>query len=118
MHKFCDIVSAWIVACIDMRQRRAELHRAVASPGRRSFLRITASSLIMPLGAMAPASWRTDRPALDTLKHPPICRVAAAAPPVFGLELLLNYNQNRANPGSGRAGQSGLDSTASRSAAQ
>ena len=72
-----------------------QLHRAVASPGRRSFLRITASSLIMPLGAMAPASWRTDRPALDTLKHPPICRVAAAAPAgALPRELKITWNTN------------------------
>ncbi|MBV8869080.1 MAG: ABC transporter substrate-binding protein, partial [Acetobacteraceae bacterium] len=46
------------------------------SPDRRAFLRLAASGLAVPLGAMAPASWRAGRPsALDA----PICRVAAGA---------------------------------------
>ena len=47
--------------------------------GRRKFLRIAASGVAaVPLGAMAPASWRTDRSSLlDALGHAPICRVAA-----------------------------------------
>ena len=49
-----------------------------AKPGRRSFLGFTAAGFAMPLGAMAPASWRTGRSSpLDTLDHPPICHAAA-----------------------------------------
>src|ERR1700733_12174719 len=71
-----------------------KLHQAVASPGRRSFLRITASSLIMPLGAMAPPSWRTDPAVLDEM-HPPICRVAAAiTPAALPRELKITWNMN------------------------
>ncbi|MBV9971648.1 MAG: ABC transporter substrate-binding protein, partial [Xanthobacteraceae bacterium] len=48
------------------------------NPGRRAFLRFTASSLAVPLGAMAPVPRRMDRSsAPDTLIRPPICHAAA-----------------------------------------
>lgn len=43
---------------------------------RRTFLRLSATGLALPLGAMAPAAWRTDRPLADEM---PICRAAAEA---------------------------------------
>ena len=47
-------------------------------PGRRALLRLSAPALLLPLGAMAPASWRTRQSSLpDAMAHPPICRVAA-----------------------------------------
>lgn len=49
-------------------------------PGRRAFLRFAASSVAVPLGAMAPASWRVDRSsAPDPLARTPICHAAADA---------------------------------------
>jgi NitT/TauT family transport system substrate-binding protein len=56
-----------------------QTHHAMI-PGRRAFLRLTASGLAVPLAAMAPASWRAGRSSqLDALSHPPICHVAADA---------------------------------------
>ena len=55
--------------------------RRAAGPRRRAFLRLSAPALLLPLGAMAPASWRTRQSSFpDTMEHPPICRVAAEAP--------------------------------------
>ena len=67
--------------------------------GRRSFLRLTASGLVVPLGAMAPASWRTGLSSLpDAMAHPPICRVAAevtaVAPGPAPRELRITWNTN------------------------
>jgi NitT/TauT family transport system substrate-binding protein len=68
--------------------------------GRRKFLRIAASGVAaVPLGAMAPASWRTDRSSLlDTLGRAPICRVAAGidavAPGATPREIKIVWNAN------------------------
>src|SRR3954464_14098629 len=52
-------------------------HQAAGS-GRRTFLRLSAPGLLLPLGAMAPASWRTGPSSLpNATAPPPICRVAA-----------------------------------------
>jgi NitT/TauT family transport system substrate-binding protein len=51
----------------------------------------------MPLGAMAPGSWRAGSSALpDTLAHPPICRAAtdAVAPGSVPHELKITWNTN------------------------
>jgi NitT/TauT family transport system substrate-binding protein len=76
-------------------------HLAVHSiAGRRKFLRIAASGLAaVPLGAMAPAVWRTDRsPLLNTLGRAPICRVAAStdavAPGPTPREIKIIWNSN------------------------
>jgi len=68
--------------------------------GRRKFLRIAGSGLAaVPLGAMAPAAWRADRPSLlDTLGRAPICRVAAGidavAPGTAPREIKIVWNAN------------------------
>jgi NitT/TauT family transport system substrate-binding protein len=73
-------------------------HLAVRSiAGRRKFLRIAASGLAaVPLGAMAPASWRSDRSLLDALGRAPICRVAAGtdavAPGATPREIKMVWN--------------------------
>jgi NitT/TauT family transport system substrate-binding protein len=51
------------------------LNSAANHPGRRAILGIAATGLTVPLGAMAPAAWRTDRLPFNA----PICRVAAEA---------------------------------------
>jgi hypothetical protein len=52
--------------------------RNAMNPGRRSFLWLAASGLVVPLGAMAPASWRPGPSSPpDTIAHTPICRAAA-----------------------------------------
>jgi NitT/TauT family transport system substrate-binding protein len=59
-----------------------KLHNAwrTANPGRRTFLGLTAAGLAVPLGAMAPASWRSGRSStFDALSNPAICRAAAEA---------------------------------------
>jgi NitT/TauT family transport system substrate-binding protein len=68
-------------------------------PGRRAILRFGAAGLVIPLGAMAPASWRTGQSWLaNTLTHPPICRVAAdgnaVAPGSSPRELRITWNTN------------------------
>jgi NitT/TauT family transport system substrate-binding protein len=70
-----------------------------AGPRRRTLLRLSASGLLLPLGAMAPASWRTERSSLpDTTAHPPICRVAsevaAVGPGSMPRELKITWNTN------------------------
>ena len=70
-----------------------------AGRGRRSFLHFTVSGLAVPLGGMAPASWRTaQRSLLDTLGHPPICHAAvevtAIAPGPAPRELKITWNTN------------------------
>lgn len=70
-----------------------------AKPGRRSFLGFTAAGFAMPLGAMAPASWRTGRSSpLDTLDHPPICHAAAdssaIAPGPAPREIKISFSPN------------------------
>jgi NitT/TauT family transport system substrate-binding protein len=67
--------------------------------GRRALLRYGVSSLVVPLGAMAPISWRTSRaPLPDTLKNLPICRVAAdvnaVAPGSSPRDLKITWNTN------------------------
>src|ERR1700757_732817 len=69
------------------------------SPGRRAVLRFTAAGLVFPLGAMAPASWRTGQSWLtNTVTHPPICHVAAdvnaVAPGSSPRELRITWNTN------------------------
>src|SRR5262249_46635746 len=49
--------------------------RSAANPGHRAILGFAALGATLPLGAMAPASWRVTRPRLDA----PICRAAAEA---------------------------------------
>ena len=71
-------------------------HRAT-NPGRRSFLRFTASGLAVPLGAMAPASWRTGQSSLlDGLRGAPICHAAvganAVAPGAAPREIKMVWN--------------------------
>ena len=78
---------------------KIDFARRTADPGRRAFLGLTAAGLAVPLGAMAPASWRTSRPPLlDTLGHPPICRVAAGtdavAPGATPREIKMIWNSN------------------------
>ena len=73
--------------------------RRTANPGRRAFLGFTAAGLAVPLGAMAPASWRTGRSSLlDTLGRAPICRVAAGtdaiAPGATPREIKIIWNSN------------------------
>lgn len=73
--------------------------RQSESPGRRAVLRFTAAGLVFPLGAMAPASWRTGQSWLtNTMTHPPICRVAAdvnaVAPGSSPRELKITWNTN------------------------
>jgi NitT/TauT family transport system substrate-binding protein len=73
--------------------------RRTTRPGRRTFLRLSAPALLLPLGGMAPASWRTGRPSLpDTIAHPPICRaaneVASVAPGSAPRELKITWNAN------------------------
>jgi NitT/TauT family transport system substrate-binding protein len=70
-----------------------------ARPGRRALLRFGASSLAIPLGAMAPAAWRIGQtPLPDAVTHPPICRVAAnvtaVAPGTAPRELKITWNTN------------------------
>jgi len=73
-------------------------HTGRASPpGRRSFLGFTAAGLVVPLGAMAPASWRTGQSSLsDGLGHPPICHAAmganAVAPGAAPREIKIVWN--------------------------
>jgi len=68
--------------------------------GRRKFLRIAASGVAaVPLGAMAPASWRADRSSsLDGLGRAPICRVAAGtdavAPGAAPREIKMVWNSS------------------------
>ena len=69
------------------------------SPGRRAVLRFSAAGLVIPLGAMAPASWRTAQSWLtNPVTHPPICRVAAdvntVAPGSSPRELKITWNTN------------------------
>src|SRR5580698_7925721 len=69
------------------------------SPGRRAVLRFSAAGLLIPLGAMAPASWRTAQSRLtNPVTHPPICRVAAdanaVAPGSSPRELKITWNTN------------------------
>ncbi len=61
-------------------------------PGRRAILGFAATGLAVPLGAMAPASWRTPRLPFDA----PICRVAAqaVAPGSTPREIRLVWNAN------------------------
>jgi NitT/TauT family transport system substrate-binding protein len=71
--------------------------RRTTNPGRRAFLGFTAAGLAVPLGAMAPASWRSGRSsAFDALSNPPICRVAAevVAPGPTPREIRLCWNAN------------------------
>jgi len=73
--------------------------RGAAGPGRRALLRFSASGLVIPLGAMAPASWRVGQTSLDdAVTHPPICRVAAdvtaVAPGSTPRELKITWNTN------------------------
>jgi NitT/TauT family transport system substrate-binding protein len=68
-----------------------------SNPGRRSLLRFATAGLVIPLGPMAPASWRSGRSSLlDTLKHLPICRVAAntIAPGATPREIKITWNIN------------------------
>jgi sulfonate transport system substrate-binding protein len=68
-----------------------------ASPGRRAFLRFTVAGLAVPLGAMAPASWRMGRSSsVDALSRSPICRAAAeaVAPGPTPREIRLCWNAN------------------------
>ena len=76
-------------------------HSTVRSiAGRRKFLRIAASGVAaVPLGAMAPASWRADRSSLlDGLGRAPICRVAAGtdavAPGAAPREIKMVWNSS------------------------
>jgi hypothetical protein len=73
--------------------------RQTEGPGRRALLRFSAAGLVVPLGAMAPAAWRTGTSGLpDTAIHPPICRVAtdaaAVAPGSAPRELKITWNTN------------------------
>ena len=71
--------------------------RRTANPGRRAFLGFTAAGLAVPLGAMAPASWRSGRSSIfDALSNAPICRVAAeaVAPGPTPREIRLCWNAN------------------------
>ncbi len=71
--------------------------RRTANPGRRAFLGLTAAGLAVPLGAMAPASWRTGRSStFDALGSSPICRAAAeaVAPGATPREIRLCWNAN------------------------
>jgi ABC-type nitrate/sulfonate/bicarbonate transport system substrate-binding protein len=73
--------------------------RPAAGTGRRTFLRLGAPALLLPLSAMAPASWRTGQSSLpDTVAPPPICRVAtevtAVAPGSVPRELKITWNTN------------------------
>jgi NitT/TauT family transport system substrate-binding protein len=54
---------------------KRHLTSAPNHPGRRAILGFAATGLAVPLGAMAPASWRSPRVPFDA----PICRVAAEA---------------------------------------
>ena len=87
-------------------------HRATEH-GRRAFLRLSASGLAVPLGGMAPASWRTASPPLDALARSPICRVASdttfVAPGATPRELKITWNTNAVcNVGVAVADQRGL----------
>jgi hypothetical protein len=71
--------------------------RRAANPGRRAFLGLTAAGLAIPLGAMAPASWRMGRStSADALSRSPICRAAAeaVAPGPTPREIRLCWNGN------------------------
>ena len=73
--------------------------RPASGHGRRALLRFSTSALVIPLGAMAPASWRAAQMSLpDTVTHPPICRVAAdttaVAPGSSPRELKITWNTN------------------------
>jgi NitT/TauT family transport system substrate-binding protein len=73
--------------------------RQTEGPGRRALLRFSAAGLVVPLGAMAPAAWRTGTSGLpDTVIHPPICRAAtdaaAIAPGSAPRELKITWNTN------------------------
>ena len=71
--------------------------RRAANPGRRAFLGLTAAGLAVPLGAMAPASWRMGRStSVDALSRSPICRAAAeaVAPGPTPREIRLCWNAN------------------------
>jgi NitT/TauT family transport system substrate-binding protein len=70
-----------------------------AVPGRRSLLGFAAAGLAIPLGGMAPASWRNGRSsALDPLNHLPICRAAADAnavvPGAAPREIKISFSPN------------------------
>ena len=76
-----------------------ESTRRAVGPGRRAFLRLSGPALLLPLGAMAPASWRTRQSSLtDAMAHSPICRVAAevtaVAPGSVPRELKITWNTN------------------------
>ena len=47
---------------------KIDFARRTADPGRRAFLGFTAAGLAVPLGAMAPASWRTGRPSVCSIR--------------------------------------------------
>ena len=85
-----------------------------SSPGRRAFLGFAAAGLAVPLGAMAPASWRTGRSLpLDDGGRSPICRVATAAPAIAPgatpRELKICWNANSVcNVGIAVADQNGF----------
>ena len=91
-----------------IRHRRRATH-----PGRRSFLGLAASGLVVPLGAMAPAAWRTRSSLLDELEHPPICLAAAGttavAPGATPREIKICWNANSVcNVGVAVADQNGF----------
>ena len=71
--------------------------RRAANPGRRAFLGLTAAGLAVPLGAMAPVSWRMGRStSAEALSRSPICRAAAeaVAPGSTPREVRLCWNAN------------------------
>ena len=71
---------------------KRHLTSAPNHPGRRAILGFAATGLAVPLGAMAPASWRSPRLPFDA----PICRVAAeaVAPGSTPREIRLCWNAN------------------------
>jgi NitT/TauT family transport system substrate-binding protein len=76
-----------------------EIPLRTAVPGRRSLLGLAAAGLAVPLGGMAPASWRNGRSsALDPLNHLPICRAAADAnavvPGAAPREIKISFSPN------------------------
>jgi ABC-type nitrate/sulfonate/bicarbonate transport system substrate-binding protein len=76
-------------------------------PGRRAVLGFAATGLAVPLGAMAPASWRSPRLPFDAQ----ICRAAAeaVAPGSTPREIRLCWNANSVcHPGLAAAEQQGF----------
>jgi NitT/TauT family transport system substrate-binding protein len=73
-------------------------NRQAAGSGRRALLRFGASGLVIPLGGMAPVSWRAGQaPPSEALMNPPICRIAdvtAVAPGSSPRELRICWNTN------------------------